>query len=85
MKHFSSFSDLIDQWPGGRSAFAADIGAGSEAVKKMRARNSISARWWPVLLSAALSREVRLTGDDLIALQRAATQAIEDKRPIRAA
>lgn len=44
--------ELIDKWPT-IAAFAADIGCGYEAARKMRDRGSIAPEHWAAVISAA--------------------------------
>lgn len=60
-----TFRDLVTHF-GGVNNFAAKVGIGEFAAKKMRDRNSIAVRHWPDVISAARGEGLILTTDDLV-------------------
>ena len=63
-----TFRALIDRL-GGVSAFADKTRIGEFAAKKMRDRNSIAVRHWPVVIGVAASEGVDLSLDDLMRMK----------------
>lgn len=60
-----TFRTLIDHF-GGVVAFATATGIGEFAAKKMRDRNSVAVKHWPVVIDAAKGIGLILTSDDLV-------------------
>lgn len=56
MAAFKSFSDLIDAW--GKSHLQADIGVKAGLPSVWKHRNSVPARYWPRLVTAAERRGI---------------------------
>jgi len=52
LKSPESVSDLVGRW-GTIKRFAASVGCGYEAARKMRARDSIDNKHWPKVITAA--------------------------------
>lgn len=48
-----SFDQIIDEWPGGPSEFAAAIGVSASHARQMRRRDSIDSKYWKALVEAA--------------------------------
>jgi len=67
----ASFQQLIVEWPGGRSGFAADMGLTYEGARAMSTRNNINAKHWSTVLKAAKRHHVRLSIEDLLRMSRA--------------
>lgn len=61
-----SFEEIIALWPSPED-LAADTGAGIEAVRKWKQRNSIPAEYWLGMVNASERRGFTLTLDDLAA------------------
>jgi len=53
----SSIFDLIERW-GTIVEFAADVGCGYEAARKMRDRNSIAPEHWERVIAACAARRI---------------------------
>lgn len=53
---------------GGVNAFADKARLGEFAAKKMRDRNSIAVKHWPVVIDAARDDGLILTTDDLVSM-----------------
>lgn len=62
----TTFRDIINQWPS-LADFAADIGVEENTAKQMRTRNSVNARYWIPMVSAARRRRIKVTMDVLAA------------------
>lgn len=67
----SSISDLISKWAT-VTAFAAAVGCGYEAARKMRDRESIAPEHWASVIAAASAHGVTGVTYEWLALQRAA-------------
>ena len=70
----TTFADLIGSWPRGSAngrqltsiaTFAADVGVAYSHAQIMRYRNSISADYWPAIVSAAKKRRKAISHEDL--------------------
>lgn len=64
--------ELIAQWPK-LTAFAADVGCGYEAARKMRDRASIAPEHWQAIVSASANRGIDGITFEWLAEQRAAS------------
>lgn len=63
-----TFSAVIDAF-GGAAAFAAAVGIAGSHARAMKARNSISASWWPRIVTEARARGLsRITYENLASL-----------------
>ncbi len=51
---------------GGVNSFAAKMGFGEFAAKKMRDRNSVAVKHWPKLIEVARADGLILTSDDFV-------------------
>lgn len=60
------FRAIIVKWPD-LDALAADAGAGKEAVKKWKRRNTIPAEYWAGLIQAAETRGIQGVTADVLA------------------
>lgn len=60
-----TFRKLIEQL-GGVNTFAAKMGLGEFAAKKMRDRNSVAVEHWPRLIDVAREDGLILTTDDFV-------------------
>jgi hypothetical protein len=67
----SSISDLISRWPT-IGAFAAAVGCGYEAARKMRDRQSIAPEHWAAVVAAAKAKGLKGVSLDWLAAQRVA-------------
>lgn len=63
----STFSDLIDAW--GIAQFAADIGVSYSTANAMKQRNSIAAKYWPVVIQKGRLRRIRVSPASLVAMK----------------
>ncbi len=68
-----TFRILIAQM-GGVNGFAAKLGVGEHAAKKMRDRNSVAVEYWPALIDAARADGLILTTDDFVNMKIRAKQ-----------
>lgn len=74
---YQNIKDLIDHWPKPVcETFASDINATVSAVKSMRRRNSISVKHWPLVIEAAVFRNI--PGVDEVNLTKLMTDQAED-------
>lgn len=64
-----TFAGLIASM-GGVIAFAAKVGIGEHAAKKMRDRDSIAVEHWPAVIEAAAAEGIALTSDDFVDMRR---------------
>ncbi len=65
-----TISDLISKWDK-ITQFAADVGCGYEAARKMRDRQSIAPEHWPNVIKAAEGKGVPGITYEWLALRRA--------------
>ena len=72
----SSIPDLIAQWPT-IGEFAADVGCGYEAARKMRDRRSIAPEHWGRVVAAAKAKNIPGISFEWLAAQRAKLAAGE--------
>lgn len=63
----NTFADLIEQW--GIAQFAADIGVSYSTANAMKQRNSVAAKYWPMLVSKAKLRRIRVSPASLVAMK----------------
>jgi len=66
----TSISDLISRWPT-IGEYAAAVGCGYEAARKMRDRESIAPEHWPAVVAAAARCGVAGVTLDWLAARRA--------------
>ncbi len=64
-----TFRALIEKTFGGVAAFSEATGIGEFSAKKMRDRNSIAVKHWPLVIDAARDKGLLLTSDDFVAMQ----------------
>lgn len=64
MTHQLSIADIIALWPR-QEDLASDCGVGRFAVIRWKQRNSIPAKYFAAMLSAAERRGIELTADQL--------------------
>ena len=69
MSQPSSISALIDKWKT-IAEFAADVGCGYEAARKMRERNSIAPEHWGKVVEASAARDIEGVTYEWLARQR---------------
>lgn len=67
----ASIPDLISRWDTIKD-FAASVGCGYEAARKMSDRQSIAPEHWPAVVSAAKSKGIRGISLEWLAAQRVA-------------
>lgn len=67
----ASIDDMIARWPT-IVEFAADVGCGYEAARKMRDRKRIAPEHWPAVVSACERRGIVGVTTDWLTQQRAA-------------
>lgn len=65
-------ADIIEAWPGGLQALAADMEVPYFRARQWKTRNSIPSKYWARLLDAAPSRRVYVTPEHLLREGRAA-------------
>lgn len=70
----TSVADLIGKWKT-ITEFAADVGCGYEAARKMRDRGSIAPEHWPNIVSAAKKRRIKGVSLEWLTKQRASESA----------
>jgi hypothetical protein len=63
----TTFKTIIDLWPT-YEELAIVIGVGADAVKQMRYRNSIPARYWVLIVEAAAEEGFGLISYEQLAL-----------------
>ena len=71
MRTPNSISDLISRWDT-ITAFAAAVGCGYEAARKMRDRQSIAPEHWPAVVKAAETHGLEGVTLEWLAAQRVA-------------
>jgi hypothetical protein len=64
-----TFRDIISKWPS-VSDFADDIGVEENTAKQMRTRNSVNAKYWTSMVTAAQKRGIKLSYEQLSAAYR---------------
>ena len=67
MPDLTSFRSIIDLWPS-REEMAADVGAGSWAVRKWLKRDNIPSDWWAALLGTERAIAAGVTAEILTGL-----------------
>lgn len=63
----TTFRDVVALWPS-PDALAAEIGAGTAAVRKWPQRDNIPAEWWLPILKTGKAQKAGLTADALAGL-----------------
>jgi hypothetical protein len=58
----ASFRTVIELWPTA-DAMAAEIGAGTAAVRKWSQRDRIPAEWWNAVLATPRVKQARITAE----------------------
>jgi len=69
-----SFQELIDGWAeeNGQDCFAEDLGQKPGTVRVWKHRNRVPREHWALLLTKAPTRRLRVTYEDLVAMEEAA-------------
>jgi len=70
----ATISELISKW-GKLTEFAADVGCGYEAARKMRDRESIAPDHWPSVIAACERRGIEGITYEWLARRRASAGA----------
>ena len=66
---YSSFSEVIQNWPGGTSGFARDAGIGKTIASSWRQRDILPAAYWLRLITNARTRGFMIDLDTLARLE----------------
>lgn len=77
----STISDLIGKWDK-LTEFAADVGCGYEAARKMRDRESIAPEHWPKVIAASQAKDIPGVTYEWLAARRVATPTPEQPAPL---
>ncbi|MBB3411255.1 hypothetical protein FHT87_005208 [Rhizobium sp. BK316] len=72
-KNPSTVQDLISEWKT-IAGFAADMGCGYEAARKMHKRNSIAPEHWPKVIAISAEKEIEGITFEWLARQRISQQ-----------
>lgn len=64
---YESFTDIIENWPGGIGGFCKDAGVTRRRAYVWRERNTIPARFWTALVRGAANRGFSVVTLELLA------------------